>query len=102
MQVFTDTFVPVEVGEWWFGTQMCPACDTPNLHPVANLTAPRWLCSSCGRCWTPRHGHLDRVDPWTCAGCATRDRRDCVAHLQRDTPRVELEPSPATAEIRDD
>src|SRR5690242_5333204 len=28
MQVFTDSFVPIEVGEWWFGAQLCPACDT--------------------------------------------------------------------------
>jgi hypothetical protein len=101
MQVFTDSFVPIEVGEWWFGSQLCPACDTHSLHPVANLNAPRWLCSSCGRCWTPLHGHLDRVDPWTCAGCATHDRRECVARLQRDAPRTGLEHSPTTSEMRD-
>ena len=89
MQVFGDTFIPIEVGVSWFGSQPCPACDSQTLHPVANLAPARWVCSSCGRCWTPLHGYLDRVDPWTCAGCATRDRRECIARFQPDPARPE-------------
>ena len=84
MQVNADTFVPIEVGEWWFRSQPCPACDAHTLQPVANLAPARWLCSACGRCWTPLHGHLAQVDPWTCAGCATGDRHECIVRLQRD------------------
>ena len=102
MQVFGDTFVPIEVGEWWFGSQLCPACDAHTLHAVANLTPPRWLCSNCGRCWTPLHGHLDRVDPWTCAGCATRDRRTCIALLQPDVPHAGVQYTPLTSGSRDE
>src|SRR5689334_15690788 len=98
MQVFADTFVPIEVGEWWFGSQLCPACDAKTLHPVANLTPPRWLCSKCGRCWTPLHGHLDGVDPWMCAGCANHDRRACIVRAQRDVSLPGLETSPPTCE----
>jgi hypothetical protein len=98
MQVFGDTFVPIEVGQWWFGSQLCPACGIHALHPVANLAPSRWLCSNCGRCWTARHGHLDRVDPWTCTGCANQDRRECIARLQPDAPHSGLEHSPPASE----
>jgi hypothetical protein len=86
MQVFADTFVPVDVGEWWFGSDLCPACDARALHLVVNLGPAQWLCGNCGRCWTPADGHLERVDPWTCAGCASNNRHDCIALLQCDIP----------------
>ena len=101
MEVFADTFVPTEVGEWWFRSQPCPGCDNHTLHPVANLSPPRWLCSTCGRCWTPLHGGLTRVDPWTCSGCATGDRHECIIRLQRDTPQSENH-SPPTSEEREE
>jgi len=31
------------------------------------------------------------VDPWTCAGCATNDRHDCIALLQYDLPTARYE-----------
>lgn len=102
MGVFVDTFVPIEVGEWWFGSQPCPSCGTHAMHRVANLAPTRWLCSNCGHCWTPLHGHLDRVDPWTCAGCATRDRRECIVRLQRDPPHSGVENSAVSSQARDE
>ena len=65
MEVFTDTFVPTELADWWFRSQPCPACSAESLRPVANLGATQWLCASCGRCWLPTHGYLRAVDPWT-------------------------------------
>ena len=84
MEVFNDTFVPPEVGDWWFGSRPCPACESEALHPVANLGPQRLRCAGCGRCWTPAHGLLHPVDPWTCAGCASADRRACIALAQLD------------------
>ncbi len=86
MQVFADTFVPTDIGDLWFGSHLCPACAARALHAVVNLGSTQWLCRDCGRCWTPVHGHLERVDPWTCGGCATKNRRECIACLQRDIP----------------
>jgi len=91
MEVFADTFVPVDVGEWWFGSHCCPACDARALQHVVNVGPSRWLCGNCRRCWTPNHGHLERVDPWTCAGCASNDRHDCIALLQCDIPTARYE-----------
>ena len=84
MEVFSDTFVPTELADWWFRSQPCPECAVRALRPVANLGATQWLCADCGRCWLPTHGYLQAVDPWSCAGCATRDRCDCIARSQRD------------------
>jgi len=93
MEVFSDTFVPTELGDWWFRSQPCPACKSDALRPVANLGPTQWLCVSCGRCWNPVHGHLNAVDPWTCAGCATKDRRACIALAQRDPRWISNPPS---------
>ena len=90
MEVFNDTFVPTELADWWFRSQPCPACAAESLRPVANLGATQWLCASCGRCWLPTHGYLRAVDPWTCSGCATRDRCECIARTQPDLPDVDL------------
>ena len=89
MDVFSDTFVPTALADWWFRSQPCPACDRETLRPVANLGPTQWLCESCGDCWIPVQGNLHRVDPWRCAGCATRGRRVCIAATQH----VELRPN---------
>ncbi len=92
MEVFSDTFLPADPCDWWFRSEPCPACDSYALRPVASVGPTQWLCVSCGRCWLPVREHLHAVDPWTCAGCATRDRRECIALVQRDLPRVGLRP----------
>ena len=82
MDVFADTFVPAALADWWFWNRPCPSCELETLHPVAGLGPTHWLCASCGECWIPVQGHLQLVEPWSCAGCATRGRRECVAQSQ--------------------
>jgi hypothetical protein len=89
MDIFSDTFVPTALTDWWFRSQPCPACEHEALRPVANLGPTQWLCANCGTCWIPVQGHLQLVDPWRCAGCATRGRSECVSRCQHNRPVVE-------------
>ena len=78
MELFNDTFVPDAVSAQWFCAFACPRCGHRPLRLVTAGGAPRWLCTSCDRCWRAVHGTLKAVDPIVCAGCAYRLRADCV------------------------
>jgi hypothetical protein len=66
---------------------VCPVCDHSPLGRVAGCEMIHWLCASCGHCWQESHGHLRRVDPLTCAGCATKRRDECLELFGREFPR---------------
>jgi hypothetical protein len=87
MELFGDSFIPEGARDAWAGTQRCPRCIWPYLHPVSSVDQAHWLCSSCGRCWHLQHGRFRPVDPITCHGCAARARHDCIMLLQQEFPR---------------
>jgi hypothetical protein len=43
-----------------------------------------FLCLSCFRCWNVAFGHVQRVAPSTCGGCAARSR--CTQAFAIDHP----------------
>lgn len=62
----------------------CPACGNPELRRVGPGAVANVLCHRCGACWERRPPGLRRVDPVTCAGCASR--RICLAALAERSP----------------
>ena|SRR5258706_5991296 len=81
MELFGDTFLPPELADLWVRARGCPIC-AGEIHAVASLGSPRhWLCTGCGRCWAPEHGHVRSVDPLTCQGCATRTKAACITRF---------------------
>jgi hypothetical protein len=87
LEIFDDTFVPSGLGEVWAAGRRCPRCVWPNLQEVRSLGEAHWLCESCGHCWRIEHGRLRAVNPLGCHGCANREKRDCIALLQKEFPR---------------
>jgi hypothetical protein len=87
MELFGDTFVPIELRDVWAGHHRCPRCVWPRLRPVTSVDQERWLCPSCEHCWRVEHGRLRPVDPVTCHGCAARERDDCITLMQGSFPR---------------
>ena len=86
MEPFGDTFLPPELAVSWVPSRACPAC-AAELRAVTRLSpAHHWLCSGCGRCWTLVHGNLRGVDTFTCEGCATRTKAECLARVGADFP----------------
>lgn len=55
----------------------CPGCGSANTAWVDTTAQQNFLCRTCGACWHPAAGHLDRVDPLQCPGCGLR--RICLA-----------------------
>ena len=88
MELYSDTFIPSELASVWVAARRCPHCVWPYLFPVRSLDDAHWLCESCGRCWSVEHGHLRRVDPVLCHGCAARCKDDCIEILRRESPPV--------------
>ena len=51
----------------------CPSCGNGRLSPVSDGEETNFLCRECGACWHVSLGWVDRVNPATCPGCASRD-----------------------------
>jgi len=88
MEVSNDTFIPPGLSEVWFARRHCPRCVWPYLRPAPSLDDTHWLCESCGHCWHIEHGRLRPVNVLGCHGCTTRPKRECIALLQREFPRL--------------
>jgi hypothetical protein len=99
MELFAETFLPSGLGEQWFASTRCPACDHRALRPVIAGSAAHWLCPSCGRCYRAEHGRLRTVDPVTCEGCGRRDRRECITTVYGLFPRFGADDDPLLGEL---
>ncbi len=55
----------------------CPGCGSSHTAWVDTVAQDNVLCRTCGACWHPAAGHLERVSPQRCPGCALR--RVCLA-----------------------
>lgn len=62
----------------------CPDCGNRRLLPVGPVAPTNLLCHRCGACWQRDGDAVRRVDPVTCAGCASR--RLCLAALAERSP----------------
>ncbi len=96
MEIFNETFMPEGHADVWLATRSCPACLAGWLRPITTTAgAAHWVCEDCGRCWEALRSHLRSVDPISCAGCATRNQRDCITLLQANFPRFGLDAAPS-------
>jgi len=59
----------------------CPECGNGRLEAVFDGETSNLLCRSCGNCWHSELSWVQRVDPATCPGCASRNV--CVAARRR-------------------
>ena len=48
----------------------CPGCGSSYTTWVDTAAQENFLCKTCGACWHPAAGHVDRVDPRQCPGCS--------------------------------
>ena len=48
----------------------CPGCGSTHTTWVDAANQDNFLCKTCGACWHPAAGRLDRVDPQHCPGCS--------------------------------
>ena len=55
----------------------CPNCGNGRLDAVFDGELTNFLCSRCGHCWHPELEWVQRVDPQSCPGCASR--KVCLA-----------------------
>ncbi|MGE5132426.1 MAG: hypothetical protein ACM32E_05880 [Gemmatimonadota bacterium] len=47
----------------------CPGCGSNHTAWVDAAGQDNFLCKTCGACWHPATGRLERVDPRDCPGC---------------------------------
>ena len=50
----------------------CRGCGSSHTTWVAAAAQRNVLCKTCGACWHPAAGRIDRVDPRQCPGCSLR------------------------------
>ncbi len=48
----------------------CPECDGDALVPVVAGRKVNFFCQDCTLCWHVDGDEVNRVNPWTCPGCA--------------------------------
>jgi len=58
----------------------CPGCGSRYTTWVDAANQDNFLCKTCGACWHPAAGLVDRVDPRQCPGCSLG--RVCAAAAQ--------------------
>ncbi len=55
----------------------CPGCGSTRTARVSAPAQENLLCKTCGSCWHPVAGGVERVSPRQCPGCGLR--RVCLA-----------------------
>lgn len=55
----------------------CPGCGSSHTARVSTPAQDNLLCKTCGTCWHPVTGGVERVSPRQCLGCSLR--RVCEA-----------------------
>jgi hypothetical protein len=48
----------------------CRGCGSSHTTWVDAAAQDNFLCKTCGTCWHPATGRIDRVDPQQCPGCS--------------------------------